>query len=94
MLQRVDAILQFITDFTVDVEGVGHVCRFQCVPSLIICQSSSVSFINICYRFLFIMFFAALVPLILGTMAIANMVRPLMLPAPRGVPRGKWKNHS
>lgn len=26
-LQRVDAILQFIIDYTVDVEGVGHVCR-------------------------------------------------------------------
>ncbi|XP_031112649.1 autophagy-related protein 9 [Ipomoea triloba] len=27
--KRVDAILQFITDFTVDVEGVGHVCSFS-----------------------------------------------------------------
>lgn len=27
ILQRVDDILQFIQDFTVDVEGVGHVCR-------------------------------------------------------------------
>jgi hypothetical protein len=26
-LQHVDDILQFIADFTVDVEGVGHVCR-------------------------------------------------------------------
>lgn len=25
--QRVDDILQFIKDFTVDIEGVGHVCR-------------------------------------------------------------------
>lgn len=25
--QRVDDILQFIADFTVHVEGVGHVCR-------------------------------------------------------------------
>ena len=31
ILQRVDDILQFITDFTVNVEGVGHVCRlFLC----------------------------------------------------------------
>lgn len=28
MVQRADDILQFITDFTVNVEGVGHVCRF------------------------------------------------------------------
>ncbi|KAK6164471.1 hypothetical protein DH2020_001335 [Rehmannia glutinosa] len=27
--KRVDDILQFIVDFTVDVEGVGHVCSFQ-----------------------------------------------------------------
>ncbi|XP_075482242.1 autophagy-related protein 9-like [Primulina tabacum] len=27
--KRVDAILQFIKDFTVDVEGVGHVCSFS-----------------------------------------------------------------
>jgi autophagy-related protein 9 len=27
MLQRVDDILQFIADSTVNVEGVGHVCR-------------------------------------------------------------------
>lgn len=26
-LQRVDEILQFIDNFTADVEGVGHVCR-------------------------------------------------------------------
>lgn len=26
-MQRVDDILQFIADFTVHVEGVGHVCR-------------------------------------------------------------------
>ncbi|MCI02616.1 autophagy-related protein 9-like, partial [Trifolium medium] len=26
---RVDDILQFIADFTVDVEGVGHVCSFS-----------------------------------------------------------------
>jgi autophagy-related protein 9 len=25
--KRVDDILQFIKDFTVDIEGVGHVCR-------------------------------------------------------------------
>lgn len=29
-LQRVDDILQFIADFTVDIEGVGHVCRLLC----------------------------------------------------------------
>ncbi|XP_010272081.1 PREDICTED: autophagy-related protein 9-like [Nelumbo nucifera] len=27
--QRVDDILQFISDFTVDIEGVGHVCSFS-----------------------------------------------------------------
>lgn len=27
ILQRVDDILQFIKDYTMDVEGVGHVCR-------------------------------------------------------------------
>ncbi|KAL6505204.1 autophagy protein atg9 [Orobanche gracilis] len=27
--KRVDDILQFITDFTVDVEGVGHICSFS-----------------------------------------------------------------
>ncbi|KAA8550764.1 hypothetical protein F0562_002448 [Nyssa sinensis] len=27
--KRVDDILQFIADFTVDVEGVGHVCRYS-----------------------------------------------------------------
>ncbi|KAI3460951.1 hypothetical protein Pfo_018289 [Paulownia fortunei] len=27
--KQVDGILQFIVDFTVDVEGVGHVCRFS-----------------------------------------------------------------
>lgn len=27
IMQRVDDILQFIADFTVHVEGVGHVCR-------------------------------------------------------------------
>lgn len=27
--ERVDDILQFIADFTVDIEGVGHVCRFS-----------------------------------------------------------------
>lgn len=27
ILQRVDDILQFIADFSVNVEGVGHVCR-------------------------------------------------------------------
>lgn len=31
ILQRVDDILKFIKDFTVDVEGVGHVCRFVLV---------------------------------------------------------------
>lgn len=30
LLQRVDDILQFIADFTVDIEGVGHVCRLFC----------------------------------------------------------------
>lgn len=30
LLQRVDDILQFISDFTVDIEGVGHVCRLFC----------------------------------------------------------------
>ena len=29
-LQRVDDILQFIADFTVHIEGVGHVCRLLC----------------------------------------------------------------
>ncbi|KAG4928125.1 hypothetical protein JHK82_053811 [Glycine max] len=29
LFQRVDDILQFIADFTVNVEGVGHVCSFQ-----------------------------------------------------------------
>ncbi|XP_022758387.1 autophagy-related protein 9-like isoform X2 [Durio zibethinus] len=29
LFQRVDDILQFIADFTVDVEGVGHVCSFS-----------------------------------------------------------------
>lgn len=28
-VQRVDDILQFIADFTVNVEGVGHVCRLS-----------------------------------------------------------------
>jgi hypothetical protein len=28
ILQRVDDILQYIAEFTVNVEGVGHVCRF------------------------------------------------------------------
>lgn len=28
MLQRVGDILKFIVDFTEDVEGVGHVCRY------------------------------------------------------------------
>lgn len=27
ILQRVDDILQFIADSTVNIEGVGHVCR-------------------------------------------------------------------
>ncbi|KAJ0647361.1 hypothetical protein HanOQP8_Chr15g0558831 [Helianthus annuus] len=27
--KRVDEILQFIEDFTIDVEGVGHVCRYS-----------------------------------------------------------------
>lgn len=26
-VQRVDDILEFIAEFTIDVEGVGHVCR-------------------------------------------------------------------
>ena len=29
-MQRVDDILQFIADFTVHIEGVGHVCRLLC----------------------------------------------------------------
>ncbi|PPS00198.1 hypothetical protein GOBAR_AA20462 [Gossypium barbadense] len=29
LFQRVDDILQFIADFTVDIEGVGHVCSFS-----------------------------------------------------------------
>ena len=28
MVQRVDDILEFIEEYTIDVEGVGHVCRF------------------------------------------------------------------
>lgn len=26
-VQRVDDILEFIAEFTIDIEGVGHVCR-------------------------------------------------------------------
>lgn len=29
LFQRVDDILQFIGDYTVDLEGVGHVCRSE-----------------------------------------------------------------
>lgn len=29
MIQRVDDILQFISDFTIYVDGVGDVCRFS-----------------------------------------------------------------
>ena len=35
-LQRVDDILQFIADFTVHIEGVGHVCRLFCYFSSIL----------------------------------------------------------
>jgi len=38
-LQRVDDILRFISDFTVDIEGVGHVCRlFTCFPQSSFCD--------------------------------------------------------
>ena len=34
-MQRVDDILQFIADFTVHIEGVGHVCRLLCFFKII-----------------------------------------------------------
>ena len=34
--QHVDNILQFIEDFTVDVEGVGHVCRLELIVVIFI----------------------------------------------------------
>lgn len=40
VVQRADDILKFITDFTVNVEGVGHVCRF-----VIHCNSFTLLFI-------------------------------------------------
>lgn len=37
--QRVDAILHFIVDFTVHVEGVGHVCRLVIIPAYLLMRS-------------------------------------------------------
>lgn len=36
IFQRVDDILQFIEDFTVAVEGVGHVCRLEWIVIMFI----------------------------------------------------------
>jgi len=44
ILQRVDDILQYIADFTVNVEGVGHVCRLAWT----FCFSSFMMYISNC----------------------------------------------
>lgn len=36
ILQRVDDILEFIAEFTADVEGVGHVCRLVFIIVIVV----------------------------------------------------------
>lgn len=63
--QRVNDILQFISDFTVDVEGVGDVCRFSFTLETFLCDFKStfviVYHVKGCLRvFFFVFFFSSL----------------------------------
>lgn len=89
-LQRVDDILQFIRDFTVDIEGVGNVCRLASKELFDLSRKKKKKH--------FIIFWliplAALVLLTLRTMGMLSMVHLVMYLVRTEALRGKWRSHS
>lgn len=103
MLQRVDDILQFIEDFTVNVDGVGHVCRS--VSSGLLDYVNNFGLLYIVLSFVLLdknvagfdlrkFYFAASAHLISRTMATAIMALHITHLIPRGALKGKWRSHS
>lgn len=103
-----DDILRFIVDFSVDVDGVGHVCRYPFVfifstkiylrSSYAKLWSSFCSMLQVATCKLNYLFsfknLAALVSSTSRDMEIENMDRHTSQLVSGGVARGKWRSRS
>jgi hypothetical protein len=108
-LQRVDDILQFITDFTMDIEGVGDVCRLEWIVIIFIffkLNPLSRNSLDLLYEIFFICnsldhnnyallydTIAVLVSLIFKSMETVVMVHHAIHRPTKGVPKGSWRSH-
>lgn len=91
--QHVDDILQFISNFTVYVDGVGDVCRLVFVLCSFFSHQNQffLIIIHVCWFYYFSN--VALVCSTFKAMEIGSMVLRLTQKDISGVPRENWRNH-